>query len=316
MHYLFIDTTKMKNNIVNRDYMNIKNLIYTIRGQQVMLDSDLAKLYQTSTTRLNEQVKRNRNRFPEDFMFQLNKAEYQILISQFATPSSNNNYGGRRTLPYAFTEQGIAMLSSVLKSEIAVKVSVSIIRTFVEMRKFLATNHELFSKIATLELNQEKYQKSTDERFMKIEEALNHLSNNEEISQKIFFDGQLYDAFSLLVKIIKKAKKHIILIDNYIDTTTLDILSKRQEKLKIDIYTSKTSTCNQTDIKKFNAQYWGLTMHYTRAFHDRFLIIDENICYHIWASIKDVWNKIFWINKIEDKETIKNLLKRIYTSKE
>lgn len=280
-----------------------------------MLDSDLAVLYKVSTTRLNEQVKRNTNRFPEDFMFQLSKEEYKNLISQFATPSLNNNYGGRRTLPYAFTEQGISMLSSVLRSEVAVEVSISIIRNFVAIRKFLANNHELFSKIAKLELTQQEYKQSTDEKIIKIEEALNHISGNEEFSQKIFFDGQLYDAFSLLVKIIEKARKHIILIDNYIDTTTLDILSKRQRMVKIDIYTSKKSPHTQIDIKKFNAQYIESTFHYTTAFHDRFLIIDENICYHIWASIKDAWSKIFGINVIKDKETINNLLNRIYKSK-
>ncbi len=245
-------------------------------------------------------------------MFRLTNDEIDLVRSQNVTSPENNLFkgqeGGRRYLPYCFTEQGIAMLSSVLKSDIAIEVSIKIMKTFVEMRKFLLNNQELFARLDKVEFRQIAYQKSTDEKFEKV---FDYISENKEVSQKIFFDGQIYDAFSLLIDIVKKAKNNIILIDNYVDKITLDILSKRLDGVNINIYTSKKSRLTEIEVKKFNSQYKSLTVKNIETFHDRFIILDEAICYHIGASIKDAGNKSFGITKIEDKQTIKDILLRL-----
>ena len=181
----------------------IKSLIYVVRGQQVMLDSDLAMLYQVETKVFNQAVSRNIERFPENFRFQLTKEVFDALRSQIAT---SNGRGGRRYRPYMFTEQGIAMLSGVLRSDVAVQVSIRIMNTFVEMRRFIANNALLFEKVSNIELKQLAYQKSTDERFDKV---FQYIEDHAESEQKIFFDGQIYDAFSLITSIIQKAQKEI-----------------------------------------------------------------------------------------------------------
>ena len=196
---------------VTIDTKDVKSLIHVIRGKQVMLDSDLAMLYQVETKVFNQSVTRNIERFPENFRFQLTKEEYDVLRSQNAT---SNGRGGRRYLPYVFTEQGIAMLSGVLRSDVAVQVLIRIMNTFVEMRHFIANNALLFEKVSDIELKQLEYQKSTDERFDKV---FQYIEDHAESEQKIFFDGQIYDAFSLITSIIKKAQKEIILIDGYVD---------------------------------------------------------------------------------------------------
>lgn len=289
----------------------IKNLIYVIRGQQVMLDSDLAMLYHVETFNLNKAMKRNVGRFPEDFCFQLTKEEHKNLIFQSGISSlqeGENKHGGRRKLPYAFTEQGISMLSAVLRSEIAVKVSVKIMRTFVEMRRFMANNSLVLSRINELEVKQLSYQKETDDKF---EQVFHYISEHEEVSQKIFFEGQIYDAFSLLTELIAKAKKEIVLIDNYVDVGTLNILAKKQENVKVRIYTVKKTKLSQADINNFNQQYPSLDIDYTEDFHDRFLIIDEAMAYHVGASLKDAGKKCFAINRIEDRANILDILNRI-----
>ena len=287
----------------------IKNLIYEIRGHQVMLDSDLAMMYQVETKNLNKAVKRNVNRFPEDFCFQLSEEEYNSLRFQFGTSKEiEPGKGGRRYLPYAFTEQGISMLSAVLRSEIAVKVSVRIMRTFVEMRRFMANNSIVLSRINELEVKQLSYQKETDDKF---EQVFHYISEHEEVSQKIFFEGQIYDAFSLLAELIAKAKKEIVLIDNYVDVGTLNILAKKQENVKVQIYTVKRTKLSQTDINNFNQQYPALSVNYTEEFHDRFLIVDGNLAYHVGASLKDAGKKCFAINRIEDRANILDILNRI-----
>ena len=193
----------------------IEKLIYIIRDKQVMVDSDLAMLYQVETGALNRAVKRNIKRFPEDFRFQLTAEEYENLKCQSGISSLNENgYGGRRTLPYVFTEQGISMLASVLHSDAAVNVSIGIMRAFVEMRRFIANNALLFERISNVELKQLEYQKQTDE---KLEQIFEYISEHEETSQKVFFDGQIYDAFSLIVSLIQKAEKEIMCIDGYGD---------------------------------------------------------------------------------------------------
>ncbi|MBR5596343.1 MAG: ORF6N domain-containing protein [Lachnospiraceae bacterium] len=283
----------------------IKNLIYVIRGQQVMLDSDLAELYQVETKVFNQAVKRNMERFPKEFCFQLEREEYNSLRSQIVTSKGK---GGRRYLPYVFTEQGIAMLSAVLRSDIAIQVSIKIMNTFVEMRRFMANNSLVLNRINEIEVKQLIYQKDADEKFDKI---FTYISEHEEVSQKIFFEGQIYDAFSLLAELIAKAKTEIVLIDNYVDVGTLNILAKKQENVKAQIYTVKRTKLSPTDINNFNQQYPALSVNYTEEFHDRFLIIDESWGYHIGASLKDAGKKCFAINRIEDRENIRDILNRI-----
>lgn len=286
----------------------IKHMIHIIRGQQVMLDSDLALLYQVETKRLNERVKRNSARFPENFCFQLTKDEYEHLRSQIA--SSRDEYGGRRYLPYVFTEGGIAMLSAVLHSQTAVNVSVCIINAFVEMRHFLANNAALFERIGILELKQHELQKETYEKFDRV---FKYIEDHAESQQKIFFDGQIYDAFSLLVSIIQKAQNEIILIDGFVDIATMNILAKKKTGVNVRIYTYANAGLTNTDVTNFNAQYPTLTVTRTQVFHDRFLVLDNTIVYHIGASIKDAGRKCFGITKWEDQGLISDLLNRLRT---
>lgn len=291
-------------NLVIVDNREIQNMIYTIRGKQVMVDSDLATLYQVTTKRLNEQVRRNKNRFPSEFMFRLTAEEYEYLRSHFATSSEDNAHGGRRYMPYVFTEQGIAMLSAVLKSDIAVEVSVKIMNSFVEMRRFLISNQELFSRLDRIEIKQLE----TDRKF---EEVFNYMAANTEIKQIIFYDGQIYDAFSFIVGLIQKAKKEIILIDNYVDVNTLNILCKKNQGVDVVIVTAGKGNLSAKDITKFNAQYPKLSVKTTKDFHDRFLILDKTEVYHIGASIKDAGKKSFGITKIEDKDLIQSLINKV-----
>lgn len=283
----------------------IRAMIYIVRNQQVMLDSDLAELYQVETKRLNERVKRNQNRFPENFCFQLTREEYEHLRSQSAT---SREYGGRRYLPYVFTESGIAMLSAVLNSDVAVEVSVRIMNSFVEMRRFIANNAALFERISSVELKQLEYQKQTDEKFDKVFE---YIDDHAESEQKIFFDGQIYDAFELLISLVQKATKKIILIDGYVDTGTLNILAKKNTGVDVTIYTFSNTRLSQKDITTFNAQYPNLTVKHMTAFHDRFLILDDTVGYHVGASLKDAGKKCFGITQIQDEQTIQDILNRL-----
>lgn len=292
---------------------DIKGMIYVVRNQQVMIDSDLAMLYQVETKALNRAVKRNIKRFPEDFCFQLTKEEDKILKCQIGTSKildveKTDGRGGRRTLPYAFTEQGISMLASVLHSEVAVNVSIGIMRAFVEMRRFISNNALLFERISNVELKQLEYQKQTDE---KLEQIFEYISEHEEASQKVFFDGQIYDAFSLIVSLIGKAEKEITLIDGYVDVGTLNLLSKKKENVSVTIYTHKQTRLTKTDAENFNAQYPTLEVKYTKAFHDRFLILDRETAYHVGASLKDAGKKCFGINLIQDAGIIKDILQRL-----
>lgn len=282
----------------------IQNMIYTFRGRQVMIDRDLAYLYNVETKVLNQAVKRNLNRFPEYFRFQLTEEEYENLRSQFVTSSEDNTHGGRRYMPYVFTEQGIAMLSAVLKSAVAVEVSIKIMNNFVEMRNFLLSNKEMFSRLDRVELKQLE----TDR---KLEEVFNYIASNTEVKQNIFFDGQIYDAFSFIVGLIQKSKKEIILIDNYVDINTLNILCKKNKGINVVIATAGKGSLSEKDIVKFNAQYPKLSIKTTTDFHDRFLIIDKEEVYHIGASIKDAGKKSFGITKIEDKDLVKSLVNKV-----
>lgn len=302
-----INNPSMTNAEIER--YDIKGMIYVIRNQQVMIDSDLAMLYQVETKRLNEAVKRNISRFPEEFRFQLTQEEAESLWSQIATLNENGGRGKhRKYLPYVFTEQGIAMLSAVLHSDTAIQISISIMKSFVEMRRFIASNALLFERISNVELKQLEYQKQTDE---KLEQIFDYISEHEESSQKIFFDGQIYDAFSLIVALIQKADKEIILIDGYVDIGTLNLLSKKNKDVSVTIYTQKNTRLTKADIDSFNAQYPPLAVEYTNAFHDRFLILDRKIAYHIGASLKDAGKKSFGISLIQDPGIVKELLQRL-----
>ena len=227
----------------------IRNLIFVVREQQVMMDSDLAALYQVETKVFNQAIKRNIARFPDAFRFQLTNEEYEGLRSQIVT---SNGRGGRRYLPYVFTEQGIAMLSAVLNSDIAIQVSIQIMTAFVEMRRFLVNNTVLFEKISEVNWKQQEYEKKTDERFEKV---FDYIAEHNEVKQKIFFDGQIYDAFSLLVELVGKAEKSIILIDNYVDVDTLNILAKKKRNVNACIYTVKQTKLTAADVNNFNRQY-------------------------------------------------------------
>lgn len=289
---------------------DVRSLIYEVRGQQVMLDSDLAMLYEVETGALNRAAKRNEARFPEGFRFQLTASELGNLKCQFGISSfAGRKYGGRRTMPYAYTEQGIAMLSGILKTEVAVRVSIGIMRAFVEMRKFIASNAVLLERIGAIELRQLDYQRSTDERFARV---FGLLKPREEPEQRIFFDSQIYDAFELLIELVKRAQSDIVLIDNWVSLDTLNILAKKCEGVAVSLYTTNHGNkLSAADVEKFNAQYPALAIHVTDAFHDRFLILDGVNAYHIGASLKDAGRRCFGINAIEDEKTVKAILERL-----
>ena len=280
---------------------DIKNLIYMIRGKQVMIDNDVANIYHCETKYLNRVVKRNIERFPEEFCFQLTEDEFEVLRCQFVTLNKNGRGQHRKYLPYVFTEQGIAMLSALLKSDVAVRVSINIMKAFIEMRKFLMINGQIFERLSSVENKLLEHDK-------KIDKVFNSLQLEENIKQRIFFDGQIYDAYSLIIDIIKKAKKKILIIDNYIDDSVLKMLTKKNNNVEVVILTSDKSNIQKIDIQKFNKEYPLLKIGKTNKFHDRFIIIDNKEMYHLGASIKDLGKKCFGINKIEDLDIIKKIL--------
>ena len=285
---------------------NIQGLIYVIRSKQVMLDSDLAILYQVETKVFNQAVKRNEMRFPEEFRFQITEEEYMSLRSQIVT--SKEGRGGRRYLPFAFTEQGIAMLSAVLRSEIAIQVSINIMKTFVEMRRYMANTSLLYDRMNTMEERQITYQNETNEKF---ERVFEYIADHEEAQQKIFYEGQIYDAFSLLVDFISGAEKSIVLVDNYVDVGTLNILAKKKVGVDVTIYTIKKTRLSEKDVETFNQQYSKLQIQYTGVFHDRFLIIDNEKAYHIGASLKDAGKRCFAISMLNDEGIVYDILQRL-----
>ena len=274
----------------------IESLIKVIRGQQVMLDRDLATLYGVEVKRLNEQVKRNIKRFPKDFMFQLTKEE--CLRSQFAT--LNEGRGQHlKYMPYVFTENGVAMLSSVLRSDTAIEVNIRIMRAFTSMRHFLQNNAEVFQRLSTLEYHQLEMQQHLQESDKRIEEVFRRLDEgNAKPKQGVFYNGQIYDAYNFVSDLIKSAKKRIILIDNYVDETVLTLLDKREDGVSAFIYTQQINRLFQLDIDRHNAQYPPINVETFRLSHDRFLCIDDDV-YHIGASIKDLGKKWFGFSRME-----------------
>lgn len=284
----------------------IQSRILTIRSVQVLLDEDLAEMYQVKTHVLNQSVKRNIRRFPEVFMFQLTKKEFEDwnkLVLKSQNVISKEKRGGRRKRPFAFTEQGVAMLSSLLKSEIAINVSIQIINAFVEMRKFLAANASLFQRLEKVE----NKQLDADHKFERIFKALESEHFHKE--KGVFYDGQVFDAYTFVADIIRKAVHSIVLIDNYIDDTVLTLLSKRKKGVTSIIYTKKISKQLKLDLDKHNTQYPHINIHTITNVHDRFLIIDQTELYHFGASLKDLGKKWFAFSKM-DAEAL-NLIDKI-----
>ena len=295
--------------VTHCDIQMIEHLILTIRGQQVILDRDLARLYNVETKRLNEQVKRNIERFPEDFMFQLTKEEAECSRSQNATlnngePRSQNATLNKRGsnikhLPYAFTESGIAMLSSVLRSDVAIAVNIRIMRAFVAMRHLLSSNAQLFQRLEAIEYHQLEMKRHQDKTDNRIDEIFEKMNQSSMPQQGVFYDGQIYDAYSFISDLVRSAKCRIILIDNYVDDTVLTLLCKRGENVAAFIYTDHITRNLQLDIDRHNAQYPPVSFGIYRKSHDRFLIIDEQV-YHIGASIKDLGKKLFAFSLMKD----------------
>lgn len=279
--------------LANYDWSNsgeVESRIFTVRGEHVILDSDLAKLYGTVTKRFNEQVQRNIGRFPTTFMFQLTVEEWASLRSQFATINGRGHH--RKYLPYVFTEHGVIMAAAVLKSEIADKASVKVVEAFVAMRRFLSTNAPIFQRVEQIEYKLLENDHKFDQVFAKLEEkAL-------KPKQGIFFEGQVYDAYELICDLIKSANNRIALVDNYVDYTVLTMLDKREPGVEAAIYTQKAGDQFKLDIAKHNAQYPPIPVWLFKMAHDRFLIIDDRV-YHIGASIKDLGKKWFAVSLME-----------------
>ena len=284
-------------NVAKYEPENIKNLIYCIRGKQVMLDSDVAKLFQYETKDINRNVKNNIERFPEYYCFQLTESEYEALRCKIFTLNGRGQH--RKYLPYVFTEYGITMLAGILKSKAAISVSLKIVDAFIEMRKFIANNGHIFQEINTLKCKLLEHDKKFDKVFDELQK-----NKESEFKQKIFFNGQIYDAYSLIIDIIKSANNKILIIDNYVDDSVLKMLLKKNANVEVILLTSQNSSLTKLDVQKFNKQYPSLKLSTTNKFHDRFIIIDNKDLYHIGASLKDLGKKCFAISKIEDIDYI------------
>jgi len=292
--------------IEEKENIKIENMIYEIRGKQVMLDSDLAKLYgcANGTKDINKAVKRNVDRFPEDFYFQLTREE--ILRFQIGTLNKTGRGYNIKYLPYVFTEQGIAMLSSVLKTNTATKVSINIMRAFVSMRHFILENKDIIISINNIHNKLDIYEQKLIEYDDNFKIIFDKFTQNE-IREGIYFEGQTYDAYSLLIDILKSAKEEIIIIiDNYIDKKFLDVCSKI--KVNILIITNKI---NEIDLEKYKKQYNNIEIKISKSYHDRFIILDKKVLYHCGASFKDLGKKCFAISKIKNNNILDKMLDEI-----
>jgi hypothetical protein len=277
--------------------LKIESIIYEIRGKQVMLDSDLARLYGVETKRVNEAVKNNIHKFPDRFSWKLTCDEFIDLRSKFST-SSLNNYGGRRYLPRVFTEQGVAMLATILKSKVATEVSIKIMDAFVAMRKYISSN-----------LIEQKY---INNLVMKHEEQISTIFDYFDKNcndTEIYFKGQIYDAYSKILDIFLIAKDSLIIIDSYADKYLLDMISKVD--VSVVIVLSTKSRLSELDVNKYGQEYDNLTLIYNDSFHDRFIILDKKEMYHLGTSINNAGTKTFAINKVEDKRWLELVLKEI-----
>jgi len=284
------------NEIIEKKEIKVENMIYEVRGKQVMLDRDLAKLYECAngTKTINLAVKRHIKRFPERFMFQLTEKEFNELRFQFET---TNNMS--RTLPYAFTEQGVAMLATILRTKVAEEVSIKIMDAFVEMRKYINNNLIEQTYINKLVIKDHERINLLEETFSKLEEKTKRNS--------IFFEGQIYDAYSLLIDILNTSRNEIIIIDNYASKEILDILKDVNKNITI----ISKNISNELE-KKYLSQYQNINFIHNDSFHDRFIIIDNHILYHCGSSFKDLGKKCFAISKIEDQNILNILIKEIY----
>ena len=287
------------NEVMIKNDINIENLIYEIRGVQVMLDSDLALLYQVETKRINEAVYRNKEKFPERFSFRVTEEEYSLLRSQIST--SRLKHGGRRYGFRVFTEQGVAMLATILKSKVATQVSIKIMDAFVTMRKYISTNLIEQKYINNLVLEDHEKIKTLELSFVKFEE--------KKKTNEIYFNGQIYDAYSKIQEIFNEATKEIIIIDSYADYTLLDIVKRL--KVKVTIITKPDNLLTKQDIIKYNKQYNNLKVIYDNTFHDRYFILDNKIVYHCGTSINRIGYKTFSITLINDEEICQVLLNKI-----
>ena len=296
----------IEQNII-KDSNEIEKRIFVCRGVQVMLDSDVATLFNVETKNLNKAMKRNIDRFPEDFCFQLNSKEFKDLRFQNAT-SSDGEYGGRRYLPYVYTEHGIVALAGVLKSEIAAKMSVAIARTFIQMRHFIAENGDVLLKLAQLQNRQINFEIKTNKRF---DEILNLINKADLPKQVLFFDGQYYDAYDFITGLIRKANSSIVLIDPYCDSRALSFLKNRNDGVSILVCKSTKSKLAVKEINIYKKQYGEITIVDNDTIHDRFLIIDNSECYSLGASLNYAGKKTFVITKIEDSSIIKAIIERI-----
>lgn len=305
----------MENEIVIHNETDLQSKIYTIRGTKVMLDSDLAEIYGYTVKALNQQVKRNINRFPADFMFQLTRDEVDLVKSQIVT-SPNQKYfagqeGGVRKLPYAFTEQGIYMLATVLHGELAEQQTIFIMRAFREMRLFIRNNSRVFAEIDSIKqhlIESDIHHKENDRKILELFDKMDKYKIEDK--QGIFFQGQIFDAYAKFESFIAEAEKEIVLIDNYIDLTILERLTKKHKGVKVTIFTHPKTKILTLDIQKFNEQYPIVELKYTENIHDRFLIIDNKILYHIGASLKDLAKKCFGFETMDSSwipEILRNL---------
>lgn len=279
---------------------DITEMIHLVQGRPIVFDYDLANLYEMETKELNRLASKNSDYFPADFRFRLTKGEYKTLF-----PDSKGSLS-----PFAYAEQGITMFSMILKNPDSVASSLNIVRSFVEMRNFIAKNSPLFERISSIELKQLEFEKETTEKISKLLKAIDE-QECAGSTQKIFFSGQIYDAYSFLIDLIKRAKENIILIDGYVNINTLDILRNKKEKIPVSILTLPSSRLSLNEIKKFNTEYPKLTVYKTSDFHDRLLILDEKEFYHVGASLKDAGEKSFAITKLEEIDETNLLLSRI-----
>ena len=293
----------MTSKVIKNDQGDVENMIYEIRGQQVMLDSDLAKLYECAngTKTINQAVKRHIDRFPEDFCFQLTYSEYENLKSQLGTSSRSNGYGGVRKMPYVFTEHGASMLSAVIRTKVATEVSVKIVRAFVTMKRYISTN-----------LIEQKY---VNELVLKDHNRLNLLEKSfKRFEEKrkdhaIFFDGQIYDAYSKIYEIFKGAKQSLIIVDSYTDNTTLNII--RNLDVDVIVIASDKAPLSIQDVEKYNSQYSNLQVIRNNSFHDRYFVLDGKIVYHCGTSINYAGHRTFSITKLSDRDIVDSLKNKI-----
>ena len=289
--------------LLDLENKNIEECIYTIRGEQVMLDSDVAFFFGTEVKKLNQQMKRNVGRFPSDFCFQLNSIEFNELRSQNVT--IDVRYGNRKYLPYAYTEHGVLALAGVIKNEIATKMSVEIVRKFVQMRKFILENGDTLLALAKLQNRQLEFENKTNQ---KIDEILMSISKADLPKQALFYSGQFYDAYEYVSDIIRRANDSIVLIDPYCDSKSLTYLKNKKENVQVIIVTSNPSKIEREELNKFESQYGEIVIKELDDNHDRYLIIDKNECYNLGASLNYMGKKSFSIIKNDDINIIKGLL--------